>query len=252
MKLRYLLYVTFGITALLSGCQGKDGDPGPAGGGLTGNVYGFVNAYDDAGSLLSKSGVTVTLEGATPAVTTTSDANGRYEFQGLKAGTYNFTYNRSGLGVFRRDGVAHVGGDQATFLGVTSLTEPSNTRAAVVSAASNQQLPGIAVVQVGLANPNLPGNSLLRFVVLVGSTPDVTVANGQWNGTVYGTSSGQYGVSLSRASLNALGFATGSTAYVAAYGISAYTVYYLDPITGRYILPGLNPGSSTAVSFIVP
>jgi hypothetical protein len=130
-KLSRYACVVFGTALLLAGCKGKDGDPGPAGPvgpsgqNLTGNMTGFVNSVDENGIQLAKTGVVVALDGVTPAVTATSDADGRFTLSNVRNGTYNITYSRTGYGTFRRIGVGHVGGDQATFLGTSTVSQVS-------------------------------------------------------------------------------------------------------------------------------
>ena len=43
-------------------------------------MYGFVHPMDEYGSPFGKSGVTVMLDGVTPAATATTNVDGRYEF----------------------------------------------------------------------------------------------------------------------------------------------------------------------------
>ena len=74
-------------------------------------MYGFVNPVDEYGSPFSKSGVTVMLDGVTPAATVTTNADGRYEFAALRTGTYNLSFSRTGLSTTRHICVGHAGGD---------------------------------------------------------------------------------------------------------------------------------------------
>jgi hypothetical protein len=251
-----LLLAAICAGSMLTGCAGKDGEPGPTGATgpagqiLTGNLFGFVNPVDEFGNPVSKSGVTVTLDGVTPATTVTSDVNGRFEFVKLPSGTYNLTYTRADLGSYRRIGVGHVGGDQPTFAFTSTVSQPSSTRILnpFVSSPSN----GLVTVQFGFANNGAPTGNFNRYVLYVGSNASVTSTTGMWYAnTVYGTSSSTGAVTFTRAALNALGFASNSTAYVVVYAAPNTFSSYIDPTTGRTIATGLGV-ASTVIPFMVP
>lgn len=265
-KITNLLFASVCATLLLTGCSGKEGDPGPTGPAgaagpagpagpvasvLTGSVIGFVSPVNEAGNLLEKSGVLVTIEGLTPATTATTDVNGRYEFKNLRAGTYNFIFSRSDLSTYRRIGQGHIGGEQPTIAFVTTVTQPSSTRVLdpmVMSANSTDLYLGF-----NLSNQNLPTNSFYRYMIYVGTNQNVTAADGMWYAnTVYGTSrSGDVGQVLTRSVLNSMGFASNTSVYAVIYGLPNLSASYIDVMTGRTVLTGLGTPSQ-AVRFTVP
>ncbi|UOQ75773.1 prealbumin-like fold domain-containing protein [Hymenobacter sp. 5516J-16] len=191
------------------------------------------------------------MDGANPAATVSTDANGRFEFANLKAGTYNLTYTRPDLGTYRRVSVGHVGGDQPTFAFTSFLTQSSSTRILNPTVSSNSYS-GTATLQFSLVNPVMPTGSLYRYQMYVGSMPNVTTETGTlYANTTYGTSSSYASQVLTRASLNAVGLASGRTAYVVVYGVPNTFSSYIDPATGRTVYMGLGVASNT-VAFIVP
>lgn len=259
-KFTNLLLVSLCASSLLVGCSGKDGDPGPAGTpgtvgpagpsgqNLTGNLFGFVNPVDEYGNALVKSGVTVTLEGVTPAATATTNADGRYEFTGLRNGTYNLTFAKTGLGLIRRVGVGHVGGDQPTFLGTNTLSAVSTTVIGNVSVSSVTST-GISI-SFPFTNNSAPSGSFLRFAVYAGAAPGVNSTTGTL--LFFLTSSGSsLNTTISRSALNTAGFASGTPVYVVLYGAPSSLIGYSDPTNGRVVYPGLGPVSNQ-VAFIVP
>ncbi|GGG46586.1 carboxypeptidase-like regulatory domain-containing protein [Hymenobacter glacieicola] len=248
-KFTSLLFSSICAASLLTGCTKSDDDEATP--SLTGNLYGFVNPLDELGSPAAKSGVTVTLDGVTPAATVTTDANGRYEFANLKAGTYNLTYSRPDLGTYRRVSVGHVGGNQPTFAFTSFLTQPSSTRILNPTVSSNS-LSGTATLQFTLANAVMPSGSFYRYHMYVGATPNVTAETGTlYANTTYGTSSSYVSQALTRAALNAAGLPSGRAAYVVVYGLPNTASSYTDPTTGRIVYTGLGAASNT-VAFIVP
>ncbi|MDF7814616.1 carboxypeptidase-like regulatory domain-containing protein [Hymenobacter sp. YC55] len=256
--------------ALLSGCSGKDGDPGPAGAtgatgatgpagtsgqNLTGAMFGFVNPVDEFGSPVAKNGVTVTLEGVTPAATATTNSDGRYEFTNLRNGTYNIAFSRTGLSTYRRISVAHVGGDQPTFLGTSSLTAPSTTTFGTVVV--NSIVGGSVNINIPYSNLAAPSNYFLRTAIYVSATTGVNSTNGTFLMYAYPNSSlnsnsGTISTTISRSTLNNAGFATGTAVYIVAYGVPSLLTGQTDATTGKTIYNGLSATSSNQVAFIVP
>ncbi|MGY3087994.1 hypothetical protein ACVWYF_001027 [Hymenobacter sp. UYAg731] len=252
---------------LLNGCKGKDGDPGPAGAAgatgatgtagtagtsgqnLTGTLFGFVAPSDEYGNLLTKSGVTVTLEGVTPAATATTNADGRYEFTNLRNGTYNLSFSRTGLATVRRLGVAHVGGDQPTFLGTNSISAPSTTTLGNLSV-SGQSATSVTL-NIPYTNPGTPSGLFTRLAIYASSSPGVTAANGSLL-TIYSVSSSPLIAGFTKATFNSAGFASGTAVYMVVYGAPAVLTTFTDPLTGRLTYNGLTAVSSNQVAFIVP
>ena len=255
--------VAFSAALLLTGCKGKDGDPGPAGANgtpgtagsqgpsgqnLTGTMAGFVNPVDEYGNPTSKSGVVVTIEGVTPAVTVTSNVDGRYEFTNLRNGTYNLSYARAGLSTARRLGIGHVGGDQPTFLGTFTISGASTTTFGTFSATSSA---GLVQMTIPYANPGTPTGSFTRFAIFASASPGVTAANGIYI-TTLSASSSPYNVAFSRATFNNAGFATGTPVYLVVYGAPSLLTSYADPLTGRPVFIGLSVVPSNQAVTTVP
>jgi len=242
---------------LLNGCKGKDGDPGPAGStgvpgssgqNLTGTIYGFVNSIDENGAPVGKAGVTVSLEGAT-AQTATTDANGRFEFLNMRNGTYNLTYTRAGYATFRRFAVSHVGGDQPTFLGLTTVTQVSNTTITNLTQTGPFNASGVPL-SFNVSNSN-SANSTYRASFFASSTAGVTSATGTLLTTYILSAAGPTNITFSRTTLLNAGFATGTTVYLVAYGSPVSLSNYVDPATGRFVYPSLNPNPSNVISFML-
>jgi Carboxypeptidase regulatory-like domain len=262
-KFATLLLASVCAGTMLAGCSGKDGDPGPAGTpgatgpagpagpsgqNLTGNLVGFVNPVDEFGNPLAKNGVTVTLDGVTPAATATTNADGRYEFTSLRNGTYNLSFSRTGLGSIRRIGVGHVGGDQPTFLGTNTISAPSTTT--IGNVAANSISSNGVTINIPFSNTNAPSGSLLRFAVYASSSPNVTAATGTLLANI-SNASNSLNFTILKSTLNANGFASGTAVYVVVYGVPAVLTSYSDPTTGRIMYNGLGTASNQ-VAFIVP
>ena len=261
--------VVFGAAVLLTGCKGKDGDPGPAGAAgatgtqgpagtsgqnLVGNIVGFVNSVDESGVQLSKAGVLVTVDGSTPAITATSDADGRFTLNNVRNGTYNLTFTRVGYSTFRRLGVGHVGGDQATFLGTATLSQVSSQ---TVSSFTNGA-PSPTAVNVNLTVNSPTPTTNFRVAFFASTLPNPTPATGTFvTSFTLGTGGGpinSYSTTLgiNRASFNNVGFASGTTVYLAAFGSTSFFASYVDLATGRVVFPTFNTTSSPVITVVIP
>lgn len=266
MKINHLLLATLFAGVLLGGCKGKDGDPGPAGAtgaqgpagtsgqNLTGNLTGFVNAVDENGASIGKSGVVVSIDGTNPAVTATSDADGKYTFASLKNGTYNLTYLRSGLATFHRYGVGHVGGDQPTYLGTLTLSQVSTQSVPSFTASANPTT-GIVALSVTVTSPTPTTTFRYALFAATGTPVNATTGSLVFTSSIITTApttSYTFQTSLTRASLNNLGFASGTTVNLAAYGSTASLASYSDPATGKFVYPALGTVSSPIATVVVP
>lgn len=268
------LSVTVLVTALLTGCKGKDGDPGPAGANgtngpagpsgqnLTGSIVGFVSALDESGQPLSKAGVLVTLANVSPQLTQTTDANGRYEFTNMRGGTYNLTYSRADLGTYKVFGFGHTGGDQPSVVpGIyygNSIPLVGISTASILSfSAGPPATNSTGTYYVPIQATFGPGsNYFSQFVLFASTTPAVNSSNGTLlqPSSYSGGSSGITTVRLSQAQLNGAGFPRGTRVYLIAYALTGfYANYsYTEVSTGRLVFPSMNPNASSVISVLVP
>lgn len=259
--------VVFGATVLLTGCKGKDGDPGPAGANgaagpagtsgqnLTGNLIGYVNPIDENGAILAKSGVTVSVDGASPAITATTDADGKYTLANVRNGTYNLTYSRTGLATFRRFGLGHVGGDQPTYLGTLTITQVSTQTVTGFTAVSNAGA-GTVTLTFTISSPTPP--SAFRYALFASATSPASPTNGilLFTGNAFPATSGMntftFSTTVSRTNFTNAGFASGTAVNLTAYGSTSSLFSYSDPATGRFVYPALSTSPSPAVVVVVP
>lgn len=262
------LSVTVLVTALLSGCKGKDGNPGPAGANgtstpiLTGNIIGFVSPLDENGQVLSKAGVLVTLANVSPQLTQTTDANGRYEFTNVRSGTYNLVFSRIDLGTYKVFGFSHTGGDQPSVVpgiyygGSIPLIGFSSVNILSLTAGLPVYNPNGAVYVPIQAAFGAGSNYAQSYVLYAGTGPGVNSSTGTLlqPSSFSGGSSYLVNVRLSKVQLNAAGFSTGTRIYLVAHALSSYyfSYSYTDAATGRTVFPAMNPNASSEISVVVP
>jgi hypothetical protein len=79
---------------------------------LEGSLVGYVYTFDEfAGLLDNHSGVLITALGLHNTYRTSTDADGRFEFRKLPAGTYELHIEKAGFGTMKQYGIKHLGGE---------------------------------------------------------------------------------------------------------------------------------------------
>ena len=224
------------------------GNTGPAGPKLSGNWHGYVSLHDEYGvNLTDNSGITVT---ALPTTTnSTSSTAGLYTLNNLMTGVYTLSYSGTGYGTFLRPQVAFVGGGDQ-LIGTTTLGKGSTAtivNLAVATAPDHLTITGTV---------SAPPTGLQRTIRLFyGSANTVTaVPPGYLLSTSFRSSVAVFTLRVSGLDLQNIRsiVASGSTAYVVAYGDGFDANSYTDSTTGQVIYPNVSSTASNVVSFTVP
>ena len=244
MKLKYL---TFSLMVLLgiSSCS-KDEDPTPD--PITkANITGSVNLYDEGTTQIDNSNMTVKVEGTTPSISATTDANGDFILADVPFGTYTILYEKSGFGTFKKFDIEHVNNATA-ILNTPSIGEISTTQITNLQA----NVSGNVIIISVTTNP-AGSNGNTRYVRYFLST-DSNVSNENYTYFSPGLVSqiNPKEITLSNNDLTSAGFSTGETVFVKVYGDSFWSNEYDDLDLGRNVFPNLNMTSNNSVSFIVP
>ena len=245
MTVRYSALLLIGSLALGS-CGGDDdgGDitpPTPT----AGDISGRVNLYDEGRTEIDGSGMTVRLEGTSSSATT--DGSGAFVLTDVPFGSYTLVYEKAGHGTFKRFGIEHR--DENTFIPENpSLGQTSTTSITDLTVSSD----GTTVTVAATTDPEASlGNT--RYVRYFFSTSsDVSGEDYEAVLDAIEAQNTPYNLNLTAASFAALGFTSGETVYVRAYGESFWSNQYDDPDLGRTVFPNLNATSAAAVSAEVP
>ena len=123
MKLNYLTLSL--ITLLVISSCGKDEDslPPPI---TEADITGSVNLYDEGTIQVDNSNMTVKVEGASPAISATTDVNGNFTLSAVPFGTYTILYEKSGFGTFKKFDIEHEN-NATVILNTPSIGEVSTT-----------------------------------------------------------------------------------------------------------------------------
>lgn len=240
------------VSVSLSGCNKSSENPQPSPPTvplITGSIVGTVNLLDEEGADLPKSGVVIALARTTPALTATSDADGRFELLNVPSGTYDLTFTTPDLPVMRRFRVSHTGGGQPTNLGPTALARASATVVTGLSFGTPQ--PGTAVpFTVTVANGKAA--STYHVALFASTTAGVTAATSKLVAAYSFTGGISTSTRVTKASLEGAGFPSGTQVYVVVYGSPATSPAYFDPSNNRNVYPSLNSAASPESAIVVP
>lgn len=244
MKFNILTLFAIALIGITS-CK-KDETPTPT--ATKADITGSVNLYDEGTSEIDNSGMNVSVDGTSPLISTITDADGNFTLVDVPFGTYTLVYEKSGYGTFKRFDLEHKDGN--TFIpDAPSLGQKSTTTVTYLTVGSSPSFP---VILGATTNPSgSPADT--RYIRYFFSTdPNISSDNYE---NVLGTFPAQinpFNLNLSQASIDALGFTSGTTVYVKCYGESFWSNKYADPALGTTIFPNLNSNTAATVSFIVP
>lgn len=244
MKLNYL---TMGLIILLgiASCS-EDNDPTPE--PITkANITGSVNLYDEGTTQIDNSNMTIRIEGTTPAISATTDANGNFTLPDVPFGTYTILYEKSGFGTFKKFDIEHEKNATA-ILNTPSLGEISTTK--IINLETN--VSGNDIIISVTTNPagNIGNIRYVRYFLSTNS--NVSSENYTYFSPGLVSQINPKEITLSNNDLTSAGFSSGETVFVKVYGDSFWSNEYDDPDLGRNIFPNLNMTSTNYTSFIVP
>jgi hypothetical protein len=244
MKLNNFVFGLVVILGISSCSKDEDQNPAPI---TKANIVGSVNLYDEGTTQVVNSNMTVKVEGTTPSISATTDANGKFTLSDVPFGTYTIIYEKSGFGTYKRFDLAHANSG-TVITNAPSLGEVSTTQITDLEANVN----GKDVILSVTTNPS-GSNGNTRYVRYFLST-DSNVSNENHTYFSPGLVSqiNPKEITLSNNDLTNAGFSAGQTVFVKVYGDSFWSNEYNNPDLGRNIFPNLNMSTTNSVSFIVP
>jgi hypothetical protein len=246
------------IFSLVPGCTTKESPTSSS--TLTGTLKGQVLFFsgDRADIPMPAGTATVSLEGTT--LSTTTDSQGRWQFDDLPAGIYNIAFARSGFATRREIGFQFVGGGIAYLPASIPLWKQtpvtvSNLTAVLVDTTNRGEPVSMLRVSGRLNYPSTFERP--SGVLIIGQNGSMTINNpdgalavefGRFDSEVIGGSSdGSFDKWIPLTSLSS--FAPGSTVRILGYGWMSESAYY-DPEIGKLVTTNFTAPDST--SFVMP
>jgi hypothetical protein len=184
-------------------------------------------------------------------LTTTTDANGKYEFDSLKSGNYTATYSKTGYGTNMTIDFNYIGGG-TTIRNISLARIPSfqlyNVNDTVETTANNGR--GILIRGIDTADVNARSFAVFGSSSATVSSSPANFVFSNINGTVK-AGQGVFNLFLTARELYDAGLNSGSVAYLAVYPISGNTSY-ADPATGRNVYTSVSASPSIVLTVTVP
>lgn len=245
MKINYAIILLVAVFGFVS-CNNDDDMNDEA---TYANISGAVILYDEGVNKTDNSGMTVKTEGSGTVFSALTNADGKFNIKDVPFGNYTLVFEKAGFGTFKKFDVKHTSADSPAILTETpSLGQKSTT-----------QITGLTVNNSGgeiviSATTNPAGNAGNRRYIRFFYSKSSTVSAESYTSVSQGMISqiNPYALTLSKSTLNGMGFASGTTVYVKVYGDSFWSNEYTVPQKETKVFPNLNTVSANAVSFVVP
>lgn len=238
----------------VEGCKKETGPQGPAGPALTGTLYGFVTLEDQYGakvlSGLNATTVTLTIPSTSAATTATTDSTGKFTFSNVSTGQYQLSFSNTGYGSIINSPLGFLGGGNIDH-DVKLSAIPNFT----IPAINVSDSAGVVTVTGTFSNTPVRKQTIAVFV---GSSSSVSSAPANYlsfYSVIANNNLTTFTVKIQVSDLNDLGFTSGATVYLAAYGAAtnfASTSEYEDlQNTGRLNFSSLSATAATG-SVVLP
>jgi hypothetical protein len=244
-------YLLPGIFFLALSCsKNEDNNPAPPAAPTNAPISGEVILYDEATLAVDKSGMTVSLDSTFPPYKSVTGADGKFFITLIPFGNRTLVFEKAGYGTYKLFNINHAynNGVGTILTTIPSLGRISTTTVTGLAASVTS---GIATISV-TTNP-AGSNTASKYIrIFLNSRTAVSNTNYQKVLEIAVAQANPFDKTFTKAELNTLGFASGTTVYVRAYGDSYHSNSYDDPVAGRTIFPNLNPATTAAASFIVP
>ena len=236
------------LTIIASCSEKSDTTPAPA----SGKLMGTVQVWDDKTNLLTdNSGVTVTVDDVANTSTVT-DATGKYSFDNLSYGLHDLTISKSGYGAYKIFGASHTSAVNATVLPAIQFGKLSTTSITSLTLTSKMYngAEGVSFTYSVAPTPTAANRGYVRH--FLSTNKDVSNVNYMYASDIRSLLNNNTIGGFTKEELAVMGFTSGQTVYIKAYGESVQSNTYTDPNVGIRVFPNSNPNSVAAISFVMP
>lgn len=249
MKTMKKIKFVFFSLALLSimGCSTNDDDNSIT---ITkADIFGTVNLYDEDVLPIDSDGMKIIMNGTSPEISTLTTINGGFTLKDAPFGTYTLRYEKEGYGTYMLFNLNHTNSGGTTTIDESPSLDPLATTS--ISFLSDT-ISGTDVFLYLATEPlaNIGNPRYYRY--FYHNASDISNTNYTTYSEVRVTESTFHDHVLSQSDLIGMGFTSGETVYVKAYGDSYWSNDYDNTDLGRRVFPNMNMTTIDAVSFLVP
>ncbi|WP_282079012.1 carboxypeptidase-like regulatory domain-containing protein [Aquimarina algiphila] len=218
-------------------------DPIPAA-----DIIGTVDLFDDDQSMVDNSGMSVSIEGSDPLITTTTDLNGNYSLKDVPFGTYNLVFEKEGFGIHKIFNIEHKDEGEFTLMAnVLKLGQISNS----MITATSVRIEGNFII-LNISRPMTENLLVKRIRIFYHKSDDVSNEVYTQFSPIIGTTGNPANLTFSISFFRSLGFESGETLWFKVYGDNFYSNSYEDPDLGRTVFPNVNTNTVDAISVVIP
>lgn len=243
MKINSLIAIL--ITLSFFACN-KD-DEGKA--ATTGNISGTVALFDDGTAGVDNSGMTVTVDGSSPAVSAQTNSDGDFTIDKVPFGTYSLSFTKTDFGAYKYfDVTLTESGSNYSITGTLDLGQRSDLTVSNFTVYISHG----NIDYIGDVDPAGTVDIPKYVRIFYSSNVNVSNSNYSYYSEAYQVVGNDFEIPITKEKLIEEGFESGSTVYLKIYGESYWNNSYEDPSIGKIVFPNLSPNSPDAVSFIVP
>ena len=215
---------------------------------IAADISGSVLLFDDAKNPMDKNGMLVSIVGSVPLISDTTDNDGNFTLENVDFGNYTLSYSKAGYGTFLY-GVAHVNDCKLVtevpkfYLGKRSTTSILTLSSETVA----------ANVHIDLTLNPAGTEDEPRYVRLFfKKQSDVSNSSYDFQSGILFTETNALNLNLSVGDMDGMGFVSGETIYVKAYGESYYSNEYYDVFLDRVVFPNTSIVTVANIEFEVP
>lgn len=214
--------------------------------GLKGELKGKAGLYENNTTITDYSGVSVTLDGSSPGLQTTTNAKGEYEFTDVKTGIYDIVFSKEGYGTYKLVSYQFIGGNLPTFVYPVSLAKIPVFSITSLKVDTGRYNPYSYFVNV-TGKVSVTASSNLR--IYLSDRPDVSYTNYQATDYTFCNSAGE--ISYNPYNLITK-YPKGKQLYIILYPSPYYFSSYIDLSTGNPIYTVNTQKGSAIISFTIP
>ena len=241
MKIKSLIFLLIIIS--LVACKKEEDEV------TTSSISGKVKLYDDGNSNLDNSDMTVTVEGTAPLLSAKTDQNGEYSIQNVPFGSYTLQFNKTGYGTYKIfDATLTNSGGPLIISETINLGQISNT----IMSTFLVYVSHTSIEMRGTVEPAGTVDTPKYVRLFYSEDENVSSSNYTFYGDKYEVLEETFNIPITKEDLNNMGFESGTTVYIKAYGASYWSNSYEDPSSSKMVFPNLNSTSPDADSLVVP
>lgn len=212
-----------------------------------GSITGTVDLFTSRGGYSPNDGMQVSLQGTSPLITALTNQDGNYRFDSIPYGRYDLQFEKEDFGTFKRGDIIHQR-EETTIEAFERLGRKSTTE--IHQLQISETATGITLSIVTSPPAHTANIRYVRVFFNIGSEASNHIFG--YFSPVLQAEFTPFIQHYTFEEFHNLGFISGATIHIKAYGESLLSNEYNDPNNGDFIFPNLNGHTTSGVSFIMP